>query len=303
MYNCKRCGYSTTIKCNLKSHFNRKKICPNIHSNVEVSLLKDKLTKMGSKMNPNEPKMNPNESKMNPNESKMNPNEPSKYMCQFCKNVYSTNSNLNKHMKKCTKVNVQENALAIKQYSNELSKIKKEVEKLVNNMAVSNVTSSNNTISNKTNSSNKNSHNNLEQNNNITINNYGKENLDYITGDYLTSLLKIPYSSIPNLVKNIHFNPKHPENRNIKIPNRKEKFATVYNSGSWELKNKKEVIESIVDNSYNIIECHYDDMKEYLEENKKYKFLLFKDKYDENGKTKKNVETDTELIILNSSKE
>ena len=28
-------------------------------------------------------------------------------------------------------------------------------------------------------------------------------------------------------------------------------------------------------------------MKEYLEENKKYKFLLFKDKYEENGKTKK----------------
>ena len=242
-------------------------------------------------------------SKLNPNEPKLNPNEPSKYMCQFCKKRYSTNSHMNRHMKKCSKVNVQENALAIKQYSNELSKIKKEVEKLVNNMAVSNVTSSNNTISNKTNSSNKNSHNNLEQNNNITINNYGKENLDYITGDYLTSLLKIPYSSIPNLVKNIHFNPKHPENRNIKIPNRKEKFATVYNSGYWELKNKKEIIESIVDNSYNIIECHYDDMKEYLEENKKYKFLLFKDKYDENGKTKKNVEMDTELIILNSSKE
>lgn len=44
-------------------------------------------------------------------------------------------------------------------------------------------------------------------------------------------------------------------------------------------------------------------MKEYLEENKKYKFLLFKDKYEENGKTKKTVETDTELIILNNSKE
>ena len=36
MYICERCGYSTTIKCNMKSHLSRKKICPEIYSNKDV---------------------------------------------------------------------------------------------------------------------------------------------------------------------------------------------------------------------------------------------------------------------------
>ena len=183
--------------------------------------------------------------------------------------------------------NKTENSITIKEYDKEIGKMKKQIENLFINMST--ITNNNNTITNS---------NNVNMQQNITINSYGKENLEYLTQDYLTSLLKIPYRSIPNLVKKIHFNPNHPENCNIKIPNRKEKFAKVYNSGSWEFKNKKEVIESIVDNSYNIIECHYDDIQEYLEENKKGKFLLFKEKYDDDGK--REIERDTELVILNS---
>ena len=280
MYRCKRCGYSTAIRCNLKSHFNRKKKCPNTYSDMDVSVLKQEFINGESKMNPNEPKMNPNE-------PKMNPNEPKKYSCKFCKKTYSTNSHMNRHMKKCSKVDLTSNDKVIKYIrgiEKEKKKMMKEIEKLMDKVGTTN-----NTMTNS---------NNVNMQQNITINSYGKENLEYLTSDYLTSLLSIPYRSIPSLVKKIHFNPHHPENCNIKIPNRKEKFAKVYNSGSWEFKNKKEVIESIVDNSYNIIECHYDDIQEYLEENKKGKFLLFKEKYDDDGK--REIERDTELVILNS---
>ena len=41
MYICERCGYSTTIKCNMKSHLSRKKICPAIYSNKDVLSLED----------------------------------------------------------------------------------------------------------------------------------------------------------------------------------------------------------------------------------------------------------------------
>jgi 5-methylcytosine-specific restriction endonuclease McrA len=61
-------------------------------------------------MNPNESKMNPNESKMNPNESKMNPNEYNKnniikkeYKCTYCVKLFSSNSNLYKHIKNICK--------------------------------------------------------------------------------------------------------------------------------------------------------------------------------------------------------
>ena len=68
-----------------------------------------------------------------------------------------------------------------------------------------------------------------------------------------------------------------------------------------EIENKREVIASMVDNSYNMIECHYDEVKGFLEENKNKRFLLFKDHYDSDGKTKKGIEMETELIVLNNS--
>jgi len=280
VYECKLCGIRTHLKTDLKRHVQTKKHQSRVKKEEETMATEKTLKK--------EPKMNPKEPKMNPNEPKMNPNEPKKYTCEFCKKTYSTNSHMNRHMKKCSKIDLSSNDKVIKYIhtiEKEKKKMMKEIEKLMDKVGTTN----NNTITNS---------NNVNMQQNITINSYGKENLEYLTQDYLTSLLKIPYRSIPNLVKKIHFNPNHPENCNIKIPNRKEKFAKVYNSGSWEFKNKKEVIESIVDNSYNIIECHYDDIQEYLEENKKGKFLLFKEKY--NGDGKKDVETETELVILNS---
>ena len=34
-------------------------------------------------------------------------------------------------------------------------------------------------------------------------------------------------NSIPSLIKQIHFNPEHPENHNIRIKNKKLKFAEI----------------------------------------------------------------------------
>jgi hypothetical protein len=136
---------------------------------------------------------------------------------------------------------------------------------------------------------------------NVIINSYGKENLDYLTSKYLTGLIHKPFDSVQSLLKIIHFNPKHPENHNIKISNRKQKYANVYNSGNWEFKNKKDVIENIVDNGFNIIECHYEDVKEKLEPIKKDRFNNFQTKYDNDTKVKKTIESDMEMIILNGS--
>ena len=136
----------------------------------------------------------------------------------------------------------------------------------------------------------------------IVINNYGNENLKYITGGYLDKLLKIPYKGIQTLIKDIHFNPNHPENHNIKIPNRKEKFAVVYKDGNWELRNKHNVIENIVDNGYNMLDCHYDAGKLILEDVKRNRFIHFQEDFEENDKCRKKIQEETELIMLNKTK-
>ena len=263
------------------------------------------------KMNPNESKMNPNESKNHKNESKMNPNESKmKYECKQCYNKYSTNSNLHKHLKKCTinkdktgsilnsdeelsdtklleyiKVIEKENELIKKEkviIQKEKKAMRKEIEKLIDKVGDTN-NIMNNTI------------------NIVSPNNFTQENLDYLTGDYLDGLLKIPYGSIRDLLRHIHFNPNHPENHNIKIPNRKEKFAIVYSDGKWEIRVKKEVIGDMVDTAYNIIDCHYDEVKNTLEFSRKDRFNNYQSSYDTDNKTRQKIETDVELVILNGN--
>ena len=134
---------------------------------------------------------------------------------------------------------------------------------------------------------------------NIIINNYGNENLDYLTEGYLTSLLKIPCGSVLTLLKDIHFNANHPENHNVKIPNRKEKFAIVYMNGEWKLRNKKDVISNMVDMSYNIVDCYFEDNKMILSDTKRNNFIEFQTNYD-NGKLKKTIEGDLEVELLNN---
>ena len=303
IYQCPRCGYSSHIKTYLRKHFLRKRKCITSINDISIEecfkeVLNEEYEKSNNepKMNPNEPKMNPNEPKMNPNEPKMNPDESKKtYKCKFCNKIYSTNSHMNRHLKKCSSIDLSDNTKVIN-YINELEKenkqikkkLRKVVEKLIDNCCVTN--SNNNTINNTIN---------MQQN--IIINSYGKENLDYLTKNYLTGLVYKPFDSVQSLLKTIHFNPKHPENHNIKISNKKEKYANVYNSGNWEFKSKREVIENIVDNGYNIMECHFEDIKKDIEYVRRDRFSNFQDKYDTDPNIKKNIKSDVEMLILNKN--
>ena len=234
------------------------------------------------------------------------------HKCKYCNKYYSNNSHMNRHMKKCIKnetvsltiheSNDKETKLSeyikliekenklIKREKKDMQKenklikkekkaMGKEIEKLIDK--VGNVTNNNM----------------LQQN--IIINNYGNENLDYLTEGYLTSLLKIPCGSVLTLLKDIHFNANHPENHNVKIPNRKEKFAIVYMDGEWKLRNKKDVISNMVDMSYNIVDCYFEDNKMILSDTKRTNFIEFQTNYD-NGKLKRTIEGDLEVEILNN---
>ena len=81
--------------------------------------------------------------------------------------------------------------------------------------------------------------NNLNKIINININNYGSENTDYLKKEYLDNLLTGAFTAIPKLIQNIHFNPHHPENHNIKITNKKEPYIKVRKNDKWELQDKK----------------------------------------------------------------
>ena len=124
--------------------------------------------------------------------------------------------------------------------------------------------------------------------------------MDYITGDYISKLLKIPYGAVPKLIKHIHFNPEHPENHNIKITNKKLPYASVFKDNRWEVRDKNTVIEDIVDKSYNMIDCEFNESDPKLSLNQKKRYKDFQKKYDTEDKLlTKQLKKDTELNILN----
>ena len=317
-----------------KMNPNESKMNPN---ESKMNPNESKMNPSESKMNPNESKMNPNESKMNPSESKMNLSEskvnlseskvnlseskvnlseskinPSdfkmnlsknkkKYQCKFCKKIYSTNSNLHKHKKKCKNVKVENyvkvanhvkvanDVNLIKHMHNQIEELKQEKAEMKKSIEVllekvGNVT------------------NNINTQQNVFINTHGQENLDYITSKYLNNLLRIPYGAVSKLLKDIHFHPEHPENCNIKITNKKLRYATVWEGDKWKIKNKREIIESMVDKGFNIIDGQYNKNKDNLENLKKKKYLEFQDKFEnKDKKLHKELLKDMEVLVINNS--
>ena len=170
----------------------------------------------------------------------------------------------------------------------EKKKMKREIEKLLT------------TVSTTTNNNTTNNNNNITygdvNNNVIIVNNYGKENTNYLTEDYLKKLLDKPYGGIQNLIKNIHFHPNHPENHNVKITNKKLPYALVWNDKIWETRNKKEVIEDLVDKGYMIM----DTTNEIIDETNK-KYDSFADKY-ESGENKEEITKEAEMLLINETK-
>ena len=138
----------------------------------------------------------------------------------------------------------------------------------------------------------------INNNNTIIINAFGKENLDYINKEYIHDLIREgPYGSIRKLIKYIHFNPDHKENHNIKIPNKRDKYAMVYDGNMWQVKNKKNMITTMADHAYGVIAEHCEDITSK-------KFDRFRDDFEsEESRYMKRLAEDTELIILNGQKE
>jgi len=284
-YFCQRCGWSTIIKTQIRNHFFRIKPCEPILSNITnremielyfpelIEQYEDRFLKLIQK-------------------SILN--------CKFCKKKFSSKQSRWFHEKSCSKIHIENDNLLAQQLKDkdEIIKIQqKEKEDLLKLVGELGKKSTINNSNNTTNSNNTNT------TINVQINAFGNENLSYLSKSFLDSLLKIPYASIPKLLEEIHFNKKFPENQNIKIINRKEKWALKFNGKEWEFVPKNAVINDMIYNGVNILENHYDDnAKEELNDIKKEKWEQFTEEiHDEKTTTLKRLFDETECLILNNS--
>ena len=129
------------------------------------------------------------------------------FACSFCNKYFSHTSSLSRHKTNCIHSKTKE----ILQKEND--ELRKEIEQLKNNQQ--NITNNNNIK--------------------ININCFGNENMDYINDKTILQCISKVYGSIPMIIERIHFDSEHPENNNVKIPNKKLPHAQVMTDNKWKL--------------------------------------------------------------------
>ena len=192
---------------------------------------------------------------------------------------------LRRHEKTCKKkkeVEINQNEKIIK--------MEKEIEELKNYK----IQTQNNITTNNT------------TNNTININNYGNENLNHLRSKDFAGLLNGIYGAVPKLIEKIHFDPKHPENQNIKFTNRKLPYLKIMKDDKWQLVNKKHELLDLIDaKCYMLKEKYYNilEKKKYnitsVQRGKIDKFM--KQYNEEDKKMMLDLIERTELMLSNNS--
>ena len=199
---------------------------------------------------------------------------------------------------------------ALKEENRELQK---QLEMLKMNQAQPSVVSTNTNIETQnietqeienTNIENQTIENNMTQNVTIQINAVGEENLDHITDQIIIKCIGQIYKSIPCLLEHVHYDPKHPENLNTKIPNKKQPYATVFKrkENKWRTIDREEAIDDMMDRGYNILDDNYPHVEDKLSARSKHYFKRFQENFEKDPETRKNVRKKVDMMVMDATR-
>ena len=211
------------------------------------------------------------------------------HICSHCQKSFSYLSNLSRHRSKCKEnpVNdVSEEDPSIVDLSTEIKELRKRVEE---------IKKSNEDI----NKSNNNTTNQIQN-----INCFGKENLDHVTDKVIIECMDNVTNHIPLIIERIHFDPEHPENNNIKVPNKKLPHASVMSKkGSWKLVILNDAISSMINNAYNLLDKTFQEKEHLFSNNQKIHFKHFQSKYEDGDKkTIKEIKEAIKLLVISKTR-
>jgi DNA-directed RNA polymerase subunit RPC12/RpoP len=134
--------------------------------------------------------------------------------------------------------------------------------------------------------------------NNIAILAYGDEDLSHIKKEDLEKLFNSGHSSIPELVKLIHYNKSSPYNANMYISNLKTNFVVVFDGSKWILKQTDEHLTELFENSAEYLEDSFTNLLNALTKTTKNRFTRFLDQIEED-KTKSRIKDSLKLLMYN----
>ena len=238
------------------------------------------------------------------------------FTCTQCKKIFTLSSGLSKHKKICKGKDDHYEQIVVHQQQ-QIDELKQQINYLLETSTSTPVQTTttvpsqvaipvqSQTINNNQNTINSHNKNTTNNNININIHSFGNENLDYLNDSTIEGCINRVYDSIPHLIKTIHFHPKHPENHNIKVTNKKLPHATYLDEDKqWKLMNKNDAIHTMVENGYSILESKFkEDPSKFTEERRRH-YRRFQENYDnEDKETMKRIKNDVELVLYNGTKD
>ena len=268
-FNCIICDYHTNRKSDLNKHLNTKKHKKNIKICIPIENENEKTTYQ----------------EYNVLKNKDNFEIEGSFKCHFCNAIFTRQDNLSRHIKSYCKNKIncykeeynKNNDEYIKLLKNKDEQINKLLDKIENNTYIQNTQ------------------------NNVVINDFGNENNKMLTKNFLFKLINVPMSSIPRMVKKIHFNDDFPENKNMRILNKKDNKLQIIKNGKWQYVSKKETLRNLIDQKNCTLEEFYQTNKEMLNQINRKRFEKFREKLDDDEiEVWKNLESQLELLFWNS---
>lgn len=212
------------------------------------------------------------------------------YTCN-CGRKYSHRQSLHMHKKKC-----QMKDSNGEEIHSRIAELEQQIEQLLlaqntEKAPINNTTNNNTTIG-------------TQNNVHITVNAFGKENVDYITNKVCLQIVNQVFNSVPTAAQIVFFNPDHPENHNIKIPNKKEPYAMVMKDDQkWEMMDRKQAIAKMTQKSYNVVEDSYEKVHDKLHPYKRDNFLKFCDKMNDQDPTLiRRLHSELEMKVLGATR-
>ena len=208
-------------------------------------------------------------------------------ICDFCAKTFNTRKSMLRHIRLYCKEK--------KEIENEKKELKEIIEfqtKQINKLLEKNGKQINNTLNN-TNSNN-------TINNTIHINNYGEENLEMLTDEFKERCITRPFYAIIDIIRKIHFNDDYPENKNMRIVNKRDNKIQVLTDGKWQYRYKDEAVKYAFDDSNERLEQFY------IEKSHKFrKFIklccedIIKNIHECEPELMKELYKEMDLILLN----
>jgi hypothetical protein len=103
----------------------------------------------------------------------------------------------------------------------------------------------------------------------IIVNNFGNENINHLTPQFIERCIRNAISSgVSDMVQKIHFDPKVPENNNIRIESFRRQQLKIYQDNDWMVKDKTDVIDDMIERVCMVMREYYngEDGRQFKDE-------------------------------------